>query len=657
VPRFDTDPAELWQVPDLTDANLDLRPLVDGARVKGIALDESLLDWGLRLTVEGATQLVVTIFDPGWELLTSGLFDVDDDGRFSQPLEVKFDTEEPLWFRAVAVEPDDSSLTLTFEDREIALLREADRRLVARSSEVTFPQFAARLIRSVPDGRGRLRAWVPEVQEEQAVQAAEVTRGKAPRRSRDAQRAKGLPDGMTLKVPSGSHTLTQQETQNAETVLEVADEEDAGPKATLALVMACIVEAPFFANPTTGDDTSVGTLQMRDGHLGGSASTNGGRRDVPLICRIFLRNGFAKHVPKGAMELARANPGWSAGEVAQACQGSGYPDRYDEVRGAALKVIAAWDGGGGRTDRTRDTPTSRQVRKPHLYKVTGDYWQTLTGYAEELAWRTFAVNGVIFVVSEERLFRSRSRMTLDRRDGWGIRFKWDVRRRVKEVEVTGPLEEWQAPHGSVVTVESAGPADGDWIVKTLGLGKGDPDVTATLVKPTLKKAEQADQITTVTTRRERGGDEETSVKGSGVNAALRWARATVGRFEEPRQDNRGPELDRLQRQFNLIGEPWCAMWATEAVSKGAGNEVETASVAEIRQWAEAGTHGYERGMRPGSQAQPGDLFCIGTAHVAFVERRSGSMVKTIEGNTGSGRVSRGDRPAGGGQIARPRYRE
>jgi hypothetical protein len=79
-------------------------------------------------------------------------------------------------------------------------------------------------------------------------------------------------------------------------------------------------------------------------------------------------------------------------------------------------------------------------------------------------------------------------------------------------------------------------------------------------------------------------------------------------------------------------------------------------VAEINQWAQEGTHGYQKGLKPSNQARPGDLLTFGDQHVALVKEVRGNQIITIEGNAnGSGGVVQLSHPVGSGQIARPIY--
>jgi len=131
----------------------------------------------------------------------------------------------------------------------------------------------------------------------------------------------------------------------------------------------------------------------------------------------------------------------------------------------------------------------------------------------------------------------------------------------------------------------------------------------------------------------------------------------LGKDAESLGQNLGPELNQLEGTFGMKGEPWCAMFATSAAAAGgAPAAVRTASVAEIRQWASTGTHGYMYGLLSPTKARPGDLLVFGDQHVALVKNVGPSGITTIEGNAdGSGGVVELHHSFTEGQVARPNY--
>jgi hypothetical protein len=101
-------------------------------------------------------------------------------------------------------------------------------------------------------------------------------------------------------------------------------------KAKLALWMAGIVESGL-KNLRFGDRDSLGALQLRAGLHGRGLALNPFASAVAFLTRGFTGKG-------GAIALAR-NRGMTAGQVAQAVQGSAFPGRYDQVRSRAMRYM------------------------------------------------------------------------------------------------------------------------------------------------------------------------------------------------------------------------------------------------------------------------------------------------------------------------------
>jgi hypothetical protein len=148
-----------------------------------------------------------------------------------------------------------------------------------------------------------------------------------------------------------------------------------------------------------------------------------------------------------------------------------------------------------------------------------------------------------------------------------------------------------------------------------------------------------------------GGSAASSAGSARGGDALAWAKSMIGHFKESTGKNTGPELDQLQKAFGTHAAAWCAEFATTALIKaGAPAELKTARVKDIRAWANAGTHGLEKGIK--SKPKAGDLMMFGDQHIGVVESVRGGKVHTIEGNTSAGKVARRTHNVGDGDFAR-----
>lgn len=95
-------------------------------------LSDRIADVKLQTSAQGASILTVGVIDPAWALLISGFIQVDAQGYLWPPIDVNFPTGTDCVWRLAQVEADwdaemdtqAGNLTLTFEDRIAALLRQ-----------------------------------------------------------------------------------------------------------------------------------------------------------------------------------------------------------------------------------------------------------------------------------------------------------------------------------------------------------------------------------------------------------------------------------------------------------------------------------------------------------------------------------------------------
>jgi hypothetical protein len=122
----------------------------------------------LEMTIEGAGTLTLTINDPDWVILTSGVFDRHARDRKLDKIDVKVDHR---WYRLMAVQAQGSTLTLTCEEREVVYLR-THRKVKGknkwRRSNHTRAEFVRHLVKQVKAGGG-IEFYSPELHKRQPV--------------------------------------------------------------------------------------------------------------------------------------------------------------------------------------------------------------------------------------------------------------------------------------------------------------------------------------------------------------------------------------------------------------------------------------------------------------------------------------------------------
>jgi hypothetical protein len=436
-------------------------------------------------------------------------------GLFSHTIDVKLDR---FWFRLAQVSKQDDQLALTFEDRDVAYLRQYTQPKKASRSSVTRAEFALSLVREVKRGGG-ITFVCPELHVTQPIAKTQQGRTDA---SRARNRDKGLPRGSALTVKGAVADSAQK--RLAERVLDVADSLSASSKATLALMEACIVES-LVRNLSGGDADSRGVLQVRDSTARSMGIDN---RDVQQCANAFLTRGFTGR--GGAIALTRAYPTLSAGGIAQAVQGSAYPDRYDGAQDEARAFISAYGGGDGETGTLDVTQTRKlpyQFRRGDTDGTREDSWVCLNRLAEEVKWRCFMSAGACYFVSETQLLKAKPRLVLseDNPAVLGIDFDVDSGKPVSEVTISARANRWVAAPGAVVELRDVGVANGRWLVATLQRGIFDANATITLRRPTKALPEPAPETeTTSSTVLASTSSRSVGAAGSQVERAYQAAR-------------------------------------------------------------------------------------------------------------------------------------
>jgi hypothetical protein len=122
---------------ELMGDDIDLDDLYLALNHKDIDIINATTSVEVLRTIQGAGTVTVTVEDRDRVLLRSG--------RLSQRNDIEIDG---LFFRLVAVGKDGSTLTLTFEDREISILRRYDKpikqSLATSRVQMTRAQFVKR---------------------------------------------------------------------------------------------------------------------------------------------------------------------------------------------------------------------------------------------------------------------------------------------------------------------------------------------------------------------------------------------------------------------------------------------------------------------------------------------------------------------------------
>jgi len=415
----------------------------------------------LTRSTEGSSLIELQIYDPELRWLEASLA--------SQTWDCELDG---LWFRYVGTTKSGAMMTLKFEDREIALLRESLgplKRYAHRGqpNELTLAEFICGLVEEVLP---RAPIVCPQLEEQQPIKTERQAKKAA--KEAGAKRGKGVGDTKGLKVKG--QTPTAHQTEVLETALRIAASEPCPFVCKVAVVAALI------------DETDAGAVD------GGNVleALEPYTRIRPTAEEI---SGFLFGEPEWtgvtAVGYHKAHPEATFYEIAQAVQKSGAGEstngagNYGLFGDEARAWVEAFDGGPG------ESSGSVEHTKPRSFEVKAkggerggpeDFWAAIQRYAKAVNWRAFFCAGVFYYISEDELARGAVRLAIRREPGHrtpvndaieDVDFDANSRKPVSECTVTALTAAssegrgWGVPPGAVATVAGYGPAS---------LGPGDP---------------------------------------------------------------------------------------------------------------------------------------------------------------------------------------
>ena len=264
---------------ELMGDDVDLSKFYIALGNKDYNIKGAIEDIEVERTIEGASVITVTLIDRDRKLLRSGV------------LGHHLDTEiDGLFFTLVSVSKQGDELTLTFEDREVYLLRTYNKPIKQSQStsrtKVTRAQFVLRLIKEVKEEK--IKYVIPELAK---VQPIGSSADQADVSTKVTNRSFGIPADNTLKVKGVQMTAEQR--NNANTILDVGASKALLRKELVMAIMCAIQESSItnLGQPLPGaynylsrnpDYNPVGVFQQIK-HWGWPAS-----RDVATDASAFF---------------------------------------------------------------------------------------------------------------------------------------------------------------------------------------------------------------------------------------------------------------------------------------------------------------------------------------------------------------------------------
>jgi hypothetical protein len=481
---------------ELLSHDLDLSQLAFITRkLPVMRFDQAVTGGEVSRTIEGASTVTLTVTDHYGRIRRSG--------RLGQGVDIKIDG---LWFRLVKVSKRGDDITLTFEDREVAVLRSYDARRVVGWGKMRRSRFAEILVKEVKEFN--IPFICPDLMRQRALNAKKDKKDKADNRDpgfgwqtdavsrQEGARARRYADDppVTATPPVPNLTIkgkpaTTNQLENCEEVLDQGLAMLVKPKLLVCSIMTIIQESTA-NNIPFGDRDSVGLFQQRE-----SWGSFRERMNPSIAARKFFER---------AIVYDKDHPNAEHWEVCQGVQISGFPKAYQQWRAEATKIVQAFGvaglGGTSDTNKANNMLAYDEAGVEEFQFMRGrpktlpggrkgwekeNSWDCIVRLAEEVNWRCFAVSGKVYFTTETHLFKSAPRMRISE-DSPGVNwidFDYDVGKRNATIEVEAYINRWVAPPGTIIEIFNSGPANGRWLVTDVRRGFFDPIGLITAKKP------------------------------------------------------------------------------------------------------------------------------------------------------------------------------
>ncbi|MGE4425004.1 MAG: hypothetical protein AB7G37_00965 [Solirubrobacteraceae bacterium] len=489
-------PRLLPVVRDLPIETVEENARLNGAKVD-VLLRRAITGIERELTIDGANILSLGLEDDGWEILRSPLLEGAVDLNLSDEGRWRWDRTRDTG----GISVQGTAATLRLWCLTSGALRAQTSPLTKASAKMDIAGWTAWLARE----QG-VRALVPGLRTVVPLPGEAPPADTTTETSTTTRRTSGTSKGFANPPKSvqrydGPVPMTASRLKIADELLATADRLKAGPKATLALMMAGLVESSLTNTGwTDGANRSRGVLQARPGVSAGPRGTITAAQanDVAYMAECFLKDpGFSSR--GGAIKLAKANPSWTAGHVAWMVEqpAAQYRDRYDRSRAGAEALVKAWGGGSGGSSTSGGAAA---VVRPSQWRRGIDgkpesSWTCLDRYARQMGRRRFialptSTRPRLVMAADQQLILAAPHLALNGLDDRILAEPPSIElegiKRLQTIELVAFAHQWSAPPGAVVDVRESGPVDGPWLVQRLVQTGGDPLVRVTLQQPTTK---------------------------------------------------------------------------------------------------------------------------------------------------------------------------
>lgn len=441
----------------------------------GVRMGEAITSASVSRTIDGASTLTVTVLDPNRTLLRSGLhakLDVQIDG---------------LWWRLRQVNKQGDFVTLTFEDREVSILRgyKSFIPLISRS-QITRAQFIVKMLNEVQEVT--IPYYIPDLYKKQAIESQAGVPVFPP------QGLAGLSSDNIKDMTVKHQPANPEQGANAHAILAAGDAAIANTNPHKRKIMVCAIMTAIQESSITnlpggvaldGSD-SKGVFQQRASQ-GWPASG-----DVVIDANAFF---------SAAISLDASDGTSNYNDLCQRVQNSGKPYAYGQWRTEAERWVSHY-GAPGQDAIIQATFANQSAQymgvegSYHFYRgippsrksaswLPESTWSCIQRLAIEVNWRAFFVSGLFCFISEDDLFKSKPVAEISE-DSLGIDWidgDYDRNKPTSSVTITCRMGRYDFTPGTVVKLFDQGTFDGRWLIETIERPLDSPLGTVSIKKP------------------------------------------------------------------------------------------------------------------------------------------------------------------------------
>jgi hypothetical protein len=489
--RFGTDSTD----PDVIARNLtDASPKKHLTKTTRVDLEAAITGIQLLDTIRGSSSLTITLQDPDWKLVTSGFFDVNEDGKLDR-IDIEYPDASGLWWRITQVGIDanraGAKITLTLMERPAAMLVNKKGPKHGRRGKYTRAQFIKSLVDELK----------PKPQFHCAQLDVKQDKAKPPKEKDPKPKDQGVnPDqGLTVKGAA----INAKQAEIAQKILSVAKDLNAPELAVEAMVCAAIGESTMREVMNEDGAAQGGVFQGRVPQYFKVTDTTRQAHYFLVGDKGFQAGGAIKlaNTPlSGPPAPGQSTNRLSAGEIATRVEAGNKPaDFYGKWLDEARAIISAY-GGTSTVDGSFET-------KAFNYEIKRDesYWSGCTRLADEVRWALFVDGENVYFEGEMTLIRQRPAAVIHRLDAAVVSFtaNWDVRKIATEATLVLVCSPFEFRAGDVFFLDGFGPAStgstadpplpGRWLVEEVNRSRYELTSSFTLKQPQRAKKEQANE--------------------------------------------------------------------------------------------------------------------------------------------------------------------